>query len=156
MANTNRPQNLGALLKRHPRLGRLASNARAQPAPSQSRDPRACLPPALRDRVMLVEESQRWLALVENSATAQLLRFHLPRLQRALPGGASVKIVVTGRRQLDGGSGSSTHAIDEGKYRAMGPVLDEESAAHIARAARDMDDPGLREALARLASRVKK
>ena len=69
MANTNRPQNLGALLKRHPRLGRLASNARAQPAPSQSRDPRACLPPALRDRVMLVEESQRWLALVENSAT---------------------------------------------------------------------------------------
>ncbi|KAF0807964.1 hypothetical protein A6D6_00354 [Alcanivorax xiamenensis] len=156
MANTNRPQNLGALLKRHPRLGRLAANARAQPAPSQDRDPRACLPPALRDRVMLVEESQRWLALVENSTTAQLLRFHLPRLQRALAGAASVKIVVTGRRQLDSGPDTSRSPLDKGKYHAMGPVLDAESAAHIARAARDMDDPGLSEALARLASRVKK
>ena len=91
----------------------------------------------------LVEEEQHWLALVETSATAQLLRFHLPRLERALPG-PGVKIVVTGKRNAN-----ATRARPLETPRS----LDAGSAAHIREAAESINDPDLKAALRRLASR---
>ena len=61
-------------------------DARKSPSAQGEQNPLDCLPPALRERVTLIRGSNRWLALVETSATAQLLRFHLPRLEQALPG----------------------------------------------------------------------
>lgn len=145
------PDEFQALLKAHPALKRLARAAQAAGAPAAGKqargglapDPRQSLPPALRERVQLLEEEHHWLALVETSATAQLLRFHLPRLERALPGG-KIKIVVTGKRNAAGANV---------RPAPTSPRLDADSAEHIRRAADTIDDPGLQAALRRLASR---
>lgn len=138
------PDELQALLNARPALKRLARAARASSGAGTTRDPLECLPPALRERVRLVEQDARWLALVETSATAQLLRFHLPRLERALPDG-NVKIVVTGKRDANGARPTLP--------RQAAPRLDANSAAQIRQAADTITDPGLQAALRRLASR---
>ena len=88
MSKTTSPKALLALLSGNPTLSRLTREARkAASDDSQTpamADPLDCLPPALRERVTLVEDSLRWLAIAETSATAQLLRFHLPKLQQEL------------------------------------------------------------------------
>lgn len=145
MSKTTSPKALFSLLSGHPALSALARQARKAPK-QEPGDPLACLPPALRERVSLVEDSQRWLAIVETSATAQLLRFHLPKLQQALPG-QQVKIVVGGRRQPPGRQTSNPHA----NY----PTLSQESARHIQALADDMEDDALKASLERLASRGK-
>lgn len=143
MSKRTLPNELQTLLGANPALKRLARAVRAQPSPPG--DPRekalAALPAALRERVSLVEEENRWLAMVETSASAQMLRFHLPRLERALPA-KTVKILVTGRR------GAAT-----ARRLAAAPGLDRDSAEHIREAAEGIEDKGLQEALKRLASR---
>ncbi|MED5389078.1 MAG: hypothetical protein VX793_09520 [Pseudomonadota bacterium] len=147
MSKTTSPKALLALLSGHPTLSGLAREAK-KVAPSgtdtASADPLDCLPPALRERVMLVEDQQRWLAIAETSATAQLLRFHLPKLQRALPG-QQVKIVVGGKRQRQAGN------VRANLQNA--PRLARESARQIADLAESIDDEGLKASLRRLASR---
>ncbi|GAA5110921.1 hypothetical protein [Alloalcanivorax gelatiniphagus] len=145
MSKKTLPDELQGLIHAHPALARLARAANRQQQGTHG-DPRECLPPALRDRVRLVEQEQRWLALVETSATAHLLRFHLPRLERALPSGQAVKIVVTGRRELG--------ASAPGAAPAAGPTLDAGSARHLRQAADYIDDPDLAAALRRLAGRA--
>ncbi|MBL7251774.1 hypothetical protein [Alloalcanivorax marinus] len=146
MSKKTLPDELQGLIRATPGLARLARAARAHgPAPAE--DPRDCLPPALRDRVRLVEAEHRWLALVATSATAQLLRFHLPRLRRALPPGGDLKIVVTGKREV--GIATSKPAQAD-----AGPVLDASSAAHLRQAADYIEDADLAAALRRLAGRA--
>lgn len=103
MSKTTSPKALLALLSGHPTLSGLTREAkkvaRKEPDNLAPADPLDCLPPALRERVMLVEDNMRWLAIAETSATAQLLRFHLPKLQQALPG-QQIKIMVGGKRQM--------------------------------------------------------
>ncbi len=143
MSKTALPGELQALLNANPTLRRLARAARRSPGVN-SNDPATqalnALPAALRQRVTLVEETHRWLAMVETSACAQMLRFHLPRLQRVLTA-KSVKIVVSGRRR------------PLASPLRSGPVLDMESARHIRDAAENIADEKLREALHRLAAR---
>ena len=101
MSKPSLPKELQGLLRQNSTLAPLAKAARGRKAAAPkgpAAPPQDCLPPALRDRVTLVEEENRWLAMVETSATAQLLRFHLPRLERSLAPGKSIKILVTGRR----------------------------------------------------------
>ena len=101
MSKPSLPKELQGLLRHSSVLAPLAKAARGRKTAAPkgpSAPPQDCLPPALRDRVTLVEEENRWLAMVETSATAQLLRFHLPRLERSLAPGKSIKILVTGRR----------------------------------------------------------
>lgn len=143
MSKTAPPGELQALLNANPALRRLARAARRSHDTHDDLGTQAlnALPVALRQRVTLVEEAHRWLALVETSACAQMLRFHLPRLERALTA-KSVKIVVTGRR----GAPASQHP-------RSGPELDVESARHIREAAESIADEKLREALQRLAGR---
>ncbi|MQX54979.1 hypothetical protein [Alcanivorax sediminis] len=148
MSKTTSPKAFKALLSGNRILAELAKQARKAPA-TEEQDPRNCLPPALRDRVTLVRDQHRWLALVETSATAQLLRFHLPRLQQALPG-EQVKIVVGGKRQpLTAGQAQN----NQSNYQAKGPVMSRESAGHIKALADDIDDDALKASLLRLASR---
>lgn len=145
MSKTALPDELQALLDANPALKRLARAARRQ-TPDIAEPPQralAALPAALRERVTLVEEAHHWLAMVETSATAQMLRFHLPRLEKALPA-KGVKILVTGRR-----GPAAPPARPPGRV----PTLDRDSAAHIRRAAESIDDRDLREALQRLAGR---
>lgn len=143
MSKTTSPKALLALLNGHPQLAALRKSASTQaPQPANS-DPMAVLPPALRERVTLIKEAHRWLAITENNATAQLLRFHLPRLQQALLG-EQVKIVVGGKRQAQ-----ATHTVSSRHH----PVLSEHSAAHIRDLAASIDDDDLSDALLRLASR---
>ncbi len=146
MSKKTLPDELQGLIHAHPALKRLARAARGRGGDTRG-DPRDCLPPALRDRVRLVQEEQRWLALVETSATAQLLRFHLPRLERALPAGQALKIVVPGRRELGAATPGKAPA-------APGPALDAQSATHLRQAADYIDDPELAAALRRLAGRA--
>ena len=153
MSKTTSPKAFKALLSGNRILAELAKQARKSPSATEQ-DPRDCLPPALRERVTLVRDQHRWLALVETSATAQLLRFHLPRLQQALPG-EQVKIVVGGKRQplSAGAAGQHTSANSQSNYRANGPTLSKESAGHIQALADDIDDDALKASLLRLASR---
>ena len=146
MSKKTLPNELQGLIRGTPGLARLARAARTHgTAPAE--DPRDCLPPALRDRVRLVEDEHRWLVLVETSATAQLLRFHLPRLQRALPPGNDLKIVVTGKREVGAPASKSAQAD-------TGPVLDANSAEHLRQAADYIEDADLAAALRRLAGRA--
>lgn len=144
MSKTALPEELQGLLNANPALKRLARAVRRQ-APDTVEPPQralGALPAALRDRVTLVEEEHHWLAMVETSATAQMLRFHLPRLEKALPA-KGVKILVTGRR------GPASVA----RPQRPAPSLDRDSAEHIRRAAESIEDKGLRDALNRLAGR---
>lgn len=143
MSKTTSPKALLALLSGHPALSALAKEARKTPAQEQN-DPLHCLPPALRERVTLVEDQHRWLAIAETSATAQLLRFHLPKLQQAMPG-QQIKIVVGGKRQP---LQSNNHAS-----KPAGPHLAQESARHIEAVAETIEDDALKASLQRLASR---
>lgn len=149
MSKTTSPKAFKTLLSGNRILAQLAREARKQPEP-EATDPRDCLPPALRERVTLIRDQHRWLALVETSATAQLLRFHLPKLQQALPG-EQVKIVVGGKRQPlpTGQQGSS----QQSNYQAKGPTLSKESAGYIQALADDIEDDALKASLLRLASR---
>lgn len=144
MSKTALPGELQALLNANPALRRLARAARRSHGTNDDPATQAlnALPAALRQRVTLVEEAHRWLALVETSASAQMLRFHLPRLERALTA-KTVKIVVTGRR----GMPASQH------LPLSGPELDADSARHIREAAESIADEKLRAALQRLAAR---
>ena len=135
------PKALHKLLSGHPRLSEMNKVAQKQPLREEN-NPARVLPPALRERVTLVEDQQRWLAITDTSATAQLLRFHLPRLQQALPG-QQIKIVVGGKR----GQLSSQPPSQQGA------TLSQASAQHIADLAASIDDKELKEALQRLASR---
>ncbi|WP_290537661.1 MULTISPECIES: hypothetical protein [Alcanivorax] len=148
MSKTTSPKALLALLSGHPTLSSLTREAKkvARKAPDDltPADPLDCLPPALRERVMLVEDSMRWLAIAETSATAQLLRFHLPKLQQALPG-QQIKIMVGGKRQMQN---SNVRANQQDK-----PRLARESARQIADLADSIEDEGLKASLQRLASR---
>ena len=149
MSKTTSPKAFRALLSGNRILAELAKQARKSPSAGEQ-DPRDCLPPALRERVTLVRDQHRWLAMVETSATAQLLRFHLPRLQQALPG-EQVKIVVGGKRQpLAAGQQPSSK---QSNYQAKGPTLSKESAGHIQALADDIGDDALKASLLRLASR---
>ncbi|MCK0155040.1 hypothetical protein MWU49_15095 [Alcanivorax sp. S6407] len=151
MSKTTSPKAFKALLSGNRILAELAKQARKSPS-AEEQDPRDCLPPALRERVTLVRDQHRWLALVETSATAQLLRFHLPRLQQALPG-EQVKIVVGGKRQPLAKSTGSQPPGEQSNYQAKGPTLSKESAGYIQALAEDMDDDALKASLLRLASR---
>ena len=148
MSKTTSPKALLALLSGHPTLSGLTreakKTARQEPDTAAAPDPLDCLPPALRERVTLVEDSMRWLAIAETSATAQLLRFHLPKLQQALPG-QQIKIVVGGKRQMQK---SNVRANQQDK-----PKLARESARQIADLADTIEDKGLKASLQRLASR---
>lgn len=148
MSKTTSPKALLALLSGHPTLSGLTREAkkvaRKEPDNLAPADPLDCLPPALRERVMLVEDNMRWLAIAETSATAQLLRFHLPKLQQALPG-QQIKIMVGGKRQMQN---SNVHANQQDK-----PRLTKESARQIADLADSIEDEGLKASLQRLASR---
>ncbi|MBD3643021.1 MAG: hypothetical protein P1U59_14120 [Alcanivorax sp.] len=148
MSKTTSPKALLALLSGHPTLSGLTREAkkvaRKEPDNLAPADPLDCLPPALRERVMLVEDNMRWLAIAETSATAQLLRFHLPKLQQALPG-QQIKIMVGGKRQMQN---SNVHANQQDK-----PRLTRESARQIADLADSIEDEGLKASLQRLASR---
>lgn len=146
MSKTLLPDELQALLRGNPALRRLAKAARHQDTAEtpQVRALRA-LPLALRERVTLIDDEHRWLAMVETSATAQMLRFHLPRLERALTA-KPVKILVTGRRGAAAVSRSSQPS-------PSGPTLDADSARHIREAAGGIRDEGLRKALERLGMR---
>lgn len=148
MSKTTSPKALLALLSGHPTLSGLTREAkkvaRKEPDNLAPADPLDCLPPALRERVMLVEDNMRWLAIAETSATAQLLRFHLPKLQQALPG-QQIKIMVGGKRQMQK---SNVHANQQDK-----PRLTRESARQIADLADSIEDEGLKASLQRLASR---
>ena len=146
MSKTTSPKALLSLLSGNATLSALMREARKSPSQAEQ-NPLDCLPPALRERVTLIRDQQRWLALVETSATAQLLRFHLPRLQQALPG-EQVKIVVGGKRQ----PGLSAHTY-AGKARANIPRLSQESARHIQALADTIEDDGLKASLERLANR---
>ena len=149
MSKPSLPKELQGLLRQNSALAPLAKAARGHKAAAPkgpAAPPQDCLPPALRDRVTLVEEENRWLAMVETSATAQLLRFHLPRLERSLAPGKSIKILVTGRR--------AAPAATADKLRANEPPLDAGSAAHIRQAADCVDDDELAKALRRLAGRA--
>lgn len=149
MSKTTSPKAFKALLSGNRILAELAKQARKQPS-AEAQDPRDCLPPALRERVTLVRDQHRWLALVETSATAQLLRFHLPKLQQALPG-EQVKIVVGGKRQpLPKGHTTTDSASN---FQTRGPVLSRESAKYIQALADEIDDDALKASLLRLASR---
>lgn len=148
MSKTTSPKALLALLSGNPTLSRLTREAR-KAASDDSQTPAMaapldCLPPALRKRVTLVEDSLRWLAIAETSATAQLLRFHLPKLQQALPG-QQIKIMVGGKRQMQS---SNVRANQQDK-----PRLARESARQIADLADSIEDEGLKASLQRLASR---
>ena len=147
MSKTTSPKALLALLSGHPTLSGLTreakKTARQEPDTAAAPDPLDC-PPALRERVTLVEDSMRWLAIAETSATAQLLRFHLPKLQQALPG-QQIKIVVGGKRQMQK---SNVRANQQDK-----PRLARESARQIADLADTIEDKGLKASLQRLASR---
>lgn len=148
MSKTTSPKALLALLSGNPTLSGLTREAkkaaRKEPDNPAPVDPLDCLPPALRERVTLVEDSMRWLAIAETSATAQLLRFHLPKLQQALPG-QQIKIVVGGKRQMHSGN---AHASQQDK-----PRLTRENARQIADLADSIEDEGLKASLQRLASR---
>ena len=147
MGKTTSPKALLALLSGHPALSRLAREAKQAPrtgSDTTPADPLDCLPPALRERVMLVEDSPRWLAIAETSATAQLLRFHLPKLQQALPG-QQIKIVVGGKRQMQDSKAHTSH-------RHV-PRLARENARQISDLADSIEDEGLKASLQRLASR---
>ena len=148
MSKTTSPKALLALLSGHPILSGLTREAKKTAHQEQdtaaATDPLDCLPPALRERVTLVEDSMRWLAIAETSATAQLLRFHLPKLQQALPG-QQIKIVVGGKRQMQS---SNVRANQPDK-----PRLARESARQIADLADTIEDKGLKASLQRLASR---
>ncbi|MDX1804562.1 MAG: hypothetical protein R3292_10810 [Alcanivorax sp.] len=142
MSKTTSPKALQSLLSGHPRLAPLAKQAPRDP---QANNPLDSLPPALRERVTLVETRERWLAMAETSAVAQLLRFHLPKLQQALPG-QQVKIVVGGQRHPQQ---SNPRANND-----SGPQLDRESARQIESLAECIEDEELRASLKRLASRA--
>ncbi|WP_287962478.1 hypothetical protein [Alcanivorax sp.] len=143
MSKTTSPKALLSLLSGHPALSALVKEARKVPAQEKD-DPLDCLPPALRERVALVEDQHRWLAITETSATAQLLRFHLPKLQQAMPG-EQIKIVVGGKRQP---MQSNRHAKE-----TVRPHLAQESAQHIEAVAEAIEDDALKASLLRLASR---
>lgn len=147
MSKTTSPKALLALLSGHPTLSRLAREAKKTPRTGPDvtpADPLDCLPPALRERVMLVEDSPRWLAIAETSATAQLLRFHLPKLQQAMPG-QQIKIVVGGKRQMQKSNARAN-------YRHV-PRLARENARQISELADSIEDKELKASLQRLASR---
>ncbi len=153
MSKPSLPKELQGLLRQNTTLAPLAKAARGRAggAPESAGARRSpsedCLPPGLRDRVTLVEEDNRWLAMVETSATAQLLRFHLPRLERSLAPGKSIKILVTGRRAAPAATADKLRANER-------PPLDAGSAAHIRQAAECVDDEELAKALRRLAGRA--
>lgn len=153
MSKPSLPKELQGLLRQNSTLAPLAKAARGRAGAASERPgapripPEDCLPPALRDRVTLVEEEGRWLAMVETSATAQLLRFHLPRLERSLAPGKSIKILVTGRRAAPAATAEKLRANEH-------PPLDAGSAAHIRQAADCVDDDELARALRRLAGRA--
>jgi len=150
MSKPSLPKELQGLLRQNSTLAPLVKAARGHKtatATSGAAPPRDALPPALRDRVTLVEEDNRWLAMVETSATAQLLRFHLPRLERGLAPGKSIKILVTGRRAAPAATAEKLRANER-------PPLDAGSAAHIRQAADCVDDEELARALRRLAGRA--
>ncbi|MEC8880174.1 hypothetical protein [Alloalcanivorax venustensis] len=150
MSKPSLPKELQGLLRQNSTLAPLAKAARGRKAAAPkgpAAPPQDCLPPALRDRVTLVEEENRWLAMVETSATAQLLRFHLPRLERSLAPGKSIKILVTGRRAAPAATADKLRANER-------PPLDAGSAAHIRQAADCVEDEELARALRRLAGRA--
>ncbi len=155
MSKRRLPKELQGLLRKNATLAPLAKAARGRSSAvssatgpgSPTPPPEDCLPPALRDRVTLVEEENRWLAMVETGATAQLLRFHLPRLERSLAPGKSIKILVTGRRAAPAATAEKLRANER-------PPLDAGSAAHIRQAADCVDDDELARALRRLAGRA--
>ncbi|HEX5676767.1 MAG TPA: hypothetical protein VFX91_02240 [Alcanivorax sp.] len=146
MSKPSLPKELQGLLRQNTTLAPLAKAARGA-SERPGAPPEDCLPPALRDRVTLVEEEGRWLAMVETSATAQLLRFHLPRLERSLAPGKSIKILVTGRRAAPAATAEKLRANER-------PPLDAGSAAHIRQAADCVEDEALARALRRLAGRA--
>jgi hypothetical protein len=133
MSKTTSPKALLSLLSGHPALSALVKEARKVPAQEKD-DPLDCL----------VEDQHRWLAITETSATAQLLRFHLPKLQQAMPG-EQIKIVVGGKRQP---MQSNRHAKE-----TVRPHLAQESAQHIEAVAEAIEDDALKASLLRLASR---
>jgi len=155
MSKRRLPKELQGLLRQNATLAPLAKAARGRSSTVSgaagsgmpTAPPEDCLPPALRDRVTLVEEDNRWLAMVETSATAQLLRFHLPRLERSLAPGKSIKILVTGRRAAPAATADKLRANER-------PPLDAGSAAHIRQAADCVEDDELARALRRLAGRA--
>lgn len=142
MSKTKSPTALKTVLNGNSLLNRMARHAKKQPTKGRE-SPLDCLPPALRNRVTLVEDTQRWLAITDTNASAQLLRFHLPKLQKALPG-QQVKIVVGGKRKPN-----DTRAATP----RTGPILDKDSAEQIRDLAENIDDTALSESLRRLASR---
>lgn len=101
---------------------------------------RGLLPAALAEKVTLVREQSRLIALAENGAVAQMVRFHADQLQRQT--GLTVEVRVR--------PGSSAPP----RPKTPAPTLPCEAAACLNQAADAIDDDGLAESLRRLASRA--
>lgn len=140
MPKANRPRRASQLLQD----SALAAGARrVQPAtetPESGPDLAALLPEAVRGHVDAVLEDGTLVLLARNSAVAQLLRFHGPRMARQL--GAHNWLVRV-----------SAHAdgTQPALPRRPAPRLPDSAARCLRETAAGIEDPALREALERLA-----
>lgn len=139
------PHSLSSLLKGHPAFRKLVlaqptaaaqTQDSAPPANAQASLP---LPDNLRDKVLLQEAGERMLLLVPNNAVAQILRFHLPRLQQSL-GNKPLSIRI------------QPNLNQQTQLPKTERQLPQESARLLQNLAESCDHAGLADALRRLAS----
>lgn len=142
MAKAIGPRSINGLLNASRSLGQLRRRAAEYRAPAAVTS--RALPPALAERVHIVQEEGRLLLMADNNAVAQLLRFHAPRIARELQ--ATEWDIRINR---DAALRPAVTAAPASSQPAR--TLPASAAACLREAAQGIDDEDLREALLKLA-----
>lgn len=144
----NKPKSLQDILNISQKLKswQRQSAATTHSAPIHAPINLAVLPPAIRARITVAESNEHILIIADTNATAQLLRFHMPKLTKQCKDRA-IKLTVGGKKTL-----AATPKTKE-KTLNSGPVLTSYAAELIRETAKTVTDKELGEALLRLASR---
>lgn len=138
MSKAIKAQSVSGLLRDNSLLSALRRAARQHQGGEI--DMTGLLPPALADKVRLIRDDARLIALAENGAVAQMVRFHAGKLQRET--GLEVEV-----RVRPAGSAPVSKA-------EPAPALPGEAAGCLNQAAEAVQDDDLAESLRRLASRA--
>lgn len=138
MSKAIKVQSVSALLRENSLLSGLRRAARQHQGEQQ--EVHGLLPPALAEKVTLIRDASRLIALAENGAVAQMVRFHAGKLQRET--GLEVEVRVRP-------AGSAPQRPAE-----PAPTLPGAAAGCLHQAADAVDDDDLAASLRRLASRA--
>jgi hypothetical protein len=138
MSKAIKAQSVSALLRGNSLLSALRQTARRHQGGQQ--EITGLLPPALADKVRLIRDEARLIALAENGAVAQMVRFHAGNLQRQTGLKVEVRVRPTGSAPR--------------QPVTPAPILPGEAAGCLNQAADAVADDDLAASLRRLASRA--